>query len=192
MSGYTGTLFEELYSYYGAATTTSPAASAVSITATYPPIVVPGGYMTGLGAKSSSLRLRFGGQMTATATVPTWLFGVAYTSATPPSFSASTPLAATGTFTPSAGTGGYFICEVDIGLRTLALGAASTIVTMGKSEGSLFPSPFWQSFPATNVAPTITAWESDLQYFLWPYLTLGAATAGNTVSLHFCKLYGEN
>lgn len=192
MSGVTTTIFEELYSSYAAATTTTPTAGAVSVTAGMPPIVVPGNYMTKLGSQSSSLRLRFGGQMTATATVPTWLVGVAFTSVTPPAFSATAPLGVTATFTPSAGTGAYFICEVDIGLRTIALGAASTIVTMGKVEGALLPSPFWNSLPATNVAPTIATWETDLQYFLWPYLTLGAATAGNTVSLHFCKLYGEN
>lgn len=192
MSGYTGTIFEELYSFYGAATTTTPSASAVSITQGYPPIVLPGGYMTKLGAQSSSLRLRFGGQMTVTATVPTWLFGVAYTSLTPPAFAATTPLGVTAAITPTAGTGGYFLAEIDIGLRAIALGAASTVVTAGKVEGSLFPSPFFQTVPATNVAPTVTAWETDLQYFLWPYLTLGAATAGNTVSLHWCKLYGEN
>ena len=192
MSGVTTTIFEELYSSYAAATTTTPTAGAVSIIAGMPPIVVPGNYMTKLGASSSSLRLRFMGQMTATATVPTWLFGVAFTSVTPPAFVATATLGVTGTFTPTAGTGAYFACELDIGLRTLALGAASTIVTVGKVEGALFPSPFWQSLPATNTAPTIATWESDLQYFLWPYLTLGAATAGNTVSLHMCKLYGEN
>ena len=37
------------------------------------------------------------------------------------------------------------------------------------------------SFPASGVAPTFSTWEMDLSYFLWPYLTLGAATAGNTV-----------
>lgn len=192
MSGYKGTIFEELYSCYQAATTTTPTAAAVSVTAGYPAIVVPGSYMTKLGDQASSLRLKFGGQMTATATVPTWIFGVAFTSAVPAAFSAATPLAATGTFTPTAGTAGYFDAEIDIGLRTLGLGAASTIVTTGKVTGALFPSPFFQTIPATNVAPTVATWESDLQYFLWPYLTLSAATAGNTVSLHYCKLYGEN
>lgn len=192
MSGYTGIPFEELYSCYQAATTTTPSASAVSVTAGYPPIVVPGGYMTGLGAKSSSLRLEFGGQMTATATVPTWLFGVAFTSVTPPAFSAAAPLGVTVAFTPAAGTGAYFDAVVKIGLRTLALGAASTVVTAGRVTGDRLPSPFYTSLPATNTAPTIATWENDLQYFLWPYLTLGAATAGNTVSLHYCALYGEN
>ena len=32
----------------------------------------------------------------------------------------------------------------------------------------------------------------DQQIFLWPYLTLGAATAGNTVTMQMAKLYGEN
>jgi hypothetical protein len=192
VSGYTNTVFEELYSSFGAATTTTPTAGAVSLTAGLPAIVVPGGYMNKLGAESSSLKIWFGGQMTATATVPTWLIGLAITSAVPPVFSATAPLGATATFTPTAGTGAYWRAEFDIGLRAIGLGAASTVVTVGKTEGALFPSPFWQSVPATNVAPTIATWETDLQYFLWPYLTLGAATAGNTASVHFCKMYGEN
>jgi hypothetical protein len=28
--------------------------------------------------------------------------------------------------------------------------------------------------------------------YLWPYITLGAATAGNTVTPQWGKLYGEN
>jgi len=190
MSGFTGTMFEELFSCYLAATTTTPAASAVSITQGYPGIAVPAMYMGKLGDEASSLRLILSGQMTATATVPTWLFGVSFTTSS--TFSATTPLGASATFTPTAGTGGYFYMQVDIGLRAIAVGAASTVASIGKVEGALFPSPFWQSIPATNTAPTVTTWDLNQQYYIWPYLTLGAATAGNTVSVHFCKLYGEN
>ena len=192
MSGYTNTVFEELYSSFAAATTTTPAAAAASITAGLPPLVIPGGYMGKLGNQCSSLRVMMGGQMTATATVPTWLFGIAFTSAVPPAFSAATPLGATAAFTPVAGAGAYFWAQIDIGLRAIAPGAASTVVTIGKFEGPLFPSPFYQTLPATNIAPAVATWETDLQYFLWPYVTLGAATAGNTVSLHWAKIYGEN
>src|SRR5438128_2588552 len=100
---------ELLHSFYGAATVSVPSASAVTITAGTPEIVVPAGYMSALGKRSSSLKLKLGGYMTATATVPTFAFGIARTAfATPPAFSAGTPLATlSNTVTPSAATGSF-------------------------------------------------------------------------------------
>lgn len=190
MSSYTDTVFEELYSSFQAATTTTPTAGAVSMVAGLPPIIIPGGYFTKLGAESSSMKVLIAGQMTATATVPTFLMGLAVT--TTSTFSATTPLAASGTFTPTAGTGAYFYLVADIGLRTIAQTATSVVVTTGRIDGTLLPSPFFVSLPATNVAPTMSTWDTAQQYYLWPYLTLGAATASNTVTLHMVKLYGEN
>lgn len=203
MSGNTGTAFEELYSSGGPATVTTPTAGAVSLIAGLPPIVVPGNYMTKLGAQCSSLRLKMGGQLTTTATIPTWLFGLQFTSAQPPAFVASAPavLAATAAFTPgTAVTAAWWEAEWHIVNRTMSPGAASTVVTTGRIEcPAAFPPVAYSAIagnmvlaPATNVAATNATWESDLQYFLWPYLTLGAATAGNTVTTQWAKLYGEN
>src|SRR6202034_1782642 len=101
MSGYTMTQTEVLYSNWGPATTTTPTASAVSMVTGMPEIIVPGGYMAVTGRRSSTLRLRMGGLLTATAVVPTFTFGVAYTSAIPGAFSASAVLATTAAITPS-------------------------------------------------------------------------------------------
>lgn len=190
MSGGSGTIFEELYSSYAAATTTTPAAAAAAMNAAMPPIVIPAGFMGKLGNQCSSLRLKIAGQMTATATVPTWKMGLAFT--TTSTFAGTPTLGETATWTPAAGTGSYWVAEFDIGLRAVAVGAASTVVTTGMVEGSLLPSPFVQSVPAINVSPAVATWDVAQQYYLWPYLTLGAATAGNTVSVHMVKVYGEN
>jgi hypothetical protein len=80
---------------------------------------------------------------------------------------------------------------VDLTVRTITQVATSVIVSGGTVLAPSTISTGW-SFPATGVAPTFSTWEMDLSYFLWPYLTLGAATAGNTVTTHYCKLYGEN
>jgi hypothetical protein len=194
VSGFTQTTTELLHSFYGAATVSVPSASAVTITAGIPEVVVPASYMSALGKRSSSLCLKFGGYMTATATVPTFAFGLAYTAfATPPAFSAATPLATlSNTITPTAATGS-FEAEMNIGLRSMGLGNASTIWASGHvwASPALTTSVWWLN-PLGAGGTTVTTWQTDQEYYLWPYLTLGAATASNTVTLQYIKLYGEN
>ena len=50
----------------------------------------------------------------------------------------------------------------------------------------------WWLNPLGTGGTTMTVWQSDQEYYLWPYLTLGAATASNTVTVQYVKLYGEN
>ena len=194
MSGTTMTQNELLHSFYGAATTSVPAAAAATITAGTPEIKVPANYMAALGIRSSSLKLVFGGYMTATATVPTFAFGLAYTVyAQPPAFSAATPLATlSNTVTPTAATGSFH-AECDIGLRTLGQGNASTIWCSGRVSASpALTTSLWWLNPLGAGGTTMTVWQADTEYYLWPYLTLGAATASNTVTVQYVKLYGEN
>lgn len=190
MSGYTGTQNELLHSFYGAATASVVSASAVTITAGMPEIAVPAGFMAATGKRSSSMRLKLGGFITATATVPTFSFGLAYTTGGTPTF-ANTPVLATttNTVTPSAGSGSWKM-EVEIGLRTLGTGAASTVVTHGSWDSNLTTTNL-QLAPGGS-GNTVTNWQSDQEYYLWPFILLGAATAGNTVTVQYVKLYGEN
>jgi hypothetical protein len=83
MSGVTNTFFEELFASGQAATTTTPTAGAVSIIAGYPSVEVPDMYFTRLGKTSNSLKVYVSGQVTTTATIPTFLFGLAWTQARP-------------------------------------------------------------------------------------------------------------
>jgi hypothetical protein len=200
MSGYTGLMFEELYSFRGAATTTSPSTSATSIIQGYPQITIPAGYFSKAGRAASSCKLWMRGNMTSTATLPTWKFGVGLTQAIPAAFG-NTINVETPARTPGAAqTGPWWHIDVDFMLDTLALGAASKLFVAGtiSSEG-LMPSAFssstgpeW-SFPAANTsAVTGASIDVDQPIFLWPYVTLGTATAGNTVTTQMAKLYGEN
>jgi hypothetical protein len=194
MSGFTMTQTELLHSFYGAATVSVPTAAAVTITAGTPEIIVPAGYMSVTGKRSSSLKLKIGGYMTATATVPTFAFGLAYQVGPSVSgFSATTPLCTiSNTVTPSAATGSWE-AEWDIGLRALGQLNASTVWCSGKilASPALTTSQWWMN-PLGAGGTTDTVWESDQEYYLWPYLTLGTATASNTVTTQFAKLYGEN
>jgi hypothetical protein len=196
MSGYTQTTNELLYAFYGAATTSlTTVTTAQSLTITYPAIIIPSGYMSNVGAHSSSLRFEMGGLLTATATIPTFTIGLALTSAQPPVFSATAPLVVSAAFTPAASTNQPFYMEVDIGLRTLGIGAASAVVAIGAFNCSTLTAAANTGaapLPAVGALSPFATWETDLQYFLWPYLTLGTATTGNTLTVEFAKLYGEN
>jgi hypothetical protein len=189
MSGYSQTTDELLYAFYGAATTTTITVTPQTLIATYPEIIIPGGFMQVVGKRSSSLRLKMGGIFTATATIPTFTVGLEVTP------SGGNILVTSGTFTPAASTNQPWALEVEIGLRTLSVAAASTVGAMGELRASTLTAAANTGavpLPAPGAYAPNTAWESDLQYFLWPYLTLGTATAGNTMTTEYVKLYGEN
>jgi hypothetical protein len=138
--------------------------------------------------------------MTTTATIPTWKFGVGVTQALPATFG-NTILMETPARTPGAAqTGAWWHLDIDIMLDTLALAATSKLFIAGTiSSDGLQPSAFstsagseW-SFPAAGTsAVTAASIDVDQPIFLWPYLTLGTATAGNTVTTQMVKLHGEN
>ncbi len=203
MSGFTQTTDELLYAFYGAATTSTPTTSpGSSITAGYPPVVVPAGFMRSTGSQSSSLRLEIGGLATATATIPTWQFflytAVQTTSA--PAFAATNTLGSTAAFTPgTAEANDVWTATIHIGLRALALGAASTVVAVGEFKSDVFVSAafavqtqLFVSMPGPGAYTPLATWDTTQGYVLWPALSLGAGTAGNTVTTQYCKLYGEN
>jgi hypothetical protein len=188
-------LTEVLWSSAQAATTSVPTASAVTMTAGWPAITIPAGFFQKLGDKTSSARLVLQGGLTATATVPTFAFGLAWTQASPAAFSAAALLhAISATNTPTAVTLAQIDFEWNIGLRTLGLGAASTLVCTGKVECPFgFVSPFKLTMPATNTSKTSATTIDVMQpIYLWPYITLGAATALNSVTLDWGKLYGDS
>ncbi len=203
MSGIKPVGTELLYSYYQASTVSTPTASpGSSMIVGYPPVVVPAGYMGNTGNWSSSLKLKMGGLLTTTATIPSWQFmlyaAIATTSA--PAFSSSLTLGSTAALAaPTAQTNMPWFADIDIGLRTLALGAASTVVAMGEYRSVAFAStayavatPNEMTMPTSGAYTPFATWDTTQAYVLWPALLLGAGTAGNTVTTQYCKLYGEN
>lgn len=199
MSGIKPIGTELLYSHHGAGTTSTPTVSPGSnIIGAYPPILVamPQLFDRDGGGWSSSLKLKLGGQMTTTATVPTWAFilyaSVATTSA--PAFATSgITLGTTGALTaPSAGTNIWFDIELEIGLRILSVGAASTVGCTGFWRSSTLNAAGLASIPAAGSYTPPATFDLSQTYVLWPALSLGAATAGNTITMQYAKLYGEN
>ena len=193
MSGFFGTQDEALYAYFGAATTSTPTTTpGSSMIIGYPAVVIPGGIMGSVGSRSTSLQLKMGGLLTATATIPTWQFFLYLTTSN--AFGTTLTLGSTATFTPTAQTNAPWFCDINIGLRTLALGGASTVIAMGSFRSAGFPTATFGevSMPATGAYTPLATWASDQQYFLWPALSLGAATAGNTVTTEYVKLFGED
>jgi hypothetical protein len=196
VSGYQPIGTELLYSNYSLATTSVPAAAAATITAGMPPIVVPAGFFKNLGSWSSSLRLVYGGLMSTAATLPTWNWGLYASVATTaaPAFSAGgILLGQSGTSTPPSAVSNIpWWAYFDIGIRAIALGAASTIVTWGTIQSTAVNAAGEVTIPGSGAYTPPATWDTTQSYVLWPALTLGAATAGNTVTVQYAKLYGEN
>jgi len=198
---------ELLYSVSQASTpvTTPTVSPGASMIPGLPPVTVPAGYMaSSSGTRASALVLKIWGLVTVTATVPTWGFSLSYTSAVPAVW-AGTPLLATAssTFTPVAGTAPFFM-EFDISYRTpnpAGSPATGVVVAFGQWTCPLFPQgaqvaagvsagTIWS--PPAGTLGNATAWDPNVQYFLWPTLFCGAATANNFVTTEIVKLYGEN
>jgi len=203
VTGFTQTTDELLYAFFGAATVSVPTTTpGATITAGYPPIEIPPKTFVNVGERSSSLRLEIGGLATATAVIPTWQFFLytAIATTTAPAFATTLTLGSTATFTPgTAETNDVWNATIHIGLRTLALGAASTIVAVGAFQSDVFQSATlgiqtttYVSMPGPGAYTPFATYDTTQAYFLWPALSLGAATAGNTVTVEYCKLYGEN
>jgi hypothetical protein len=205
MSGYQPIGSELLYAYYGAGTVTTPTVTpGSSMTIGYPAITVPAGYMKNAGPWSSSLKLCGGGILIATATVPTFQFTLWRTTSQPAAYANSGSAVLVGSselVAPSAATTGCpFYIEWDLGLRTPGTvsgssDATSTVVCFGQVN-VFISSTTTNNFPipaqGATYTPTDTTWPMDQQVYLWPTLLLGAATAGNTVTMEWLKLYGEN
>jgi hypothetical protein len=197
---------ELLYAYFGAGTVSVPTTTpGSSMTLNYPPVAVPSNYMSNTGAWSSSLKLVGGGLLIATATVPTFQFNLYRTTVQPAAWATTVLVGQTAISAAlTATTGCWFYMEWNIGLRTPSLvnGASSntgTVTCTGKvvitETAALSGSTdYILTIPAagTSYTPTDTAWPQDQQVYLWPTLSLGAATAGNTVTMEWLKLYGEN
>jgi hypothetical protein len=195
MSGTKPVGSEELFSYATPATISVVSASAVTITAGWPAIEIPAHFFSNVGDWSSTLHFKMGGFITTTVTVPTFLWGLAVAiKASPPAFAATPVLGQTAAVVPTASaiTGASWFIDVDITLKTLTGAATSVLVTMGEVRiPGAYAAPFLgASIPAAGAANTMSTYDVNQAYHLWPFLTLGAATAGNQVTAQYAYLTG--
>ena len=83
--------------------------------------------------------------------------------------------------------------DLDIVLRTLSIGGASTVATMGLWSSPLgFATPFAATLPANNTAVTLTTVDNSATYYLFLSATAGASQSDNLIQTELLKLYGEN
>jgi hypothetical protein len=187
LSFYFGTQAELLYAYFGAATPLATFTTEDSLQKTYPAVVLPGGFFANAGARTSSLKIVATGIMNSTAS-PTFTVAVRTTTATPPAFSAGGTLLGTTAAMTGANAAVPWRFEMETGLRTLGVGAASTLATTGEFRSAGIVSPFISQFQ--NATPT--TFEVDLQYFLWLSCACNASNGSNTMTLESLRVYGED
>jgi hypothetical protein len=197
MSGYTMTQTELIYSADIAGTVTSTGVTTIqSAIVGYPAPFIPAGFFTNiLSYRTSSLRIKWGGLIIATATIPTFNIGIGFstTDAVP-----GTTSVGTGTVTPGATTGSWFDCEIHLAARTLVQAAATSSISvhgaftiMGNTAAANTPVVYAIPANAATYSPAATL-DPTVQNWVYPVLTLGTATAGNTLTTEYLKIYGEN
>jgi len=192
LSLYTGTPQECLYSYANASTNLATFTTEDNLQKTYPPAIIPAGYWLNAGATGRSLRIRAAGQLGTTG-APTFLWTLRLLTSTTWS-AGGVSLGATAAL--SAGTAqtlAPWFLDAEITLRTLGIGGASTVVTMGEVRGPLaLASPFSGTIPANNTAVTATTVDNSVQYYFFISATCGTSNASNLINMQQLQVYGEN
>lgn len=190
MSLFTGIPTELLYSFAGASTNLATFTTEDNLQKTYPECPIPSEYLRKLGSQSSSLKVRMSGQVGSTGS-PTFTFTLRLLTSTTWS-AGGVLLASTAALTAGATvTLAPFTIDVDISLRALSIGAASTLVTTGVV---LSQTGFTTvgTFPAANVSPAVATVDPSQQYYLFLSAACGTSNAANLINLQTMKVYGEN
>jgi hypothetical protein len=195
MSFYTGTQSELLYSYANPSTNLATFVTEDSLQKTYPPVFIPAGFFFNAGSTGKALRVKAAGQLGSTGT-PTFLWSVRLiNAASPPAWSAAgVLLGATGALTTaSTVTLAPWFLDMDIVIRTVGLGATSTVVSMGQvTSPAGLASPFAGSIPAAGVSPANATVDNSQSYYLYLSCACGTSNSLNLVNLQSLKVFGEN
>lgn len=190
MSAYTGTQAELLYAYGGASTNLATFTTEDNLQKTFPPVIIPAGFFASGGARSTSMKLRAFGQVGSTAT-PTFTITARLLTSTTWSAGGIVLGAFPALTAGSTVTLAPFQIDLDIVLRTLSIGGASTVVTMGSLTCQTAFST--QGFlPAAGTSPAVATIDNSVQYYLFLSAACSASSASNLINLQGLKLYGEN
>lgn len=159
---------------------------------TYPPVVLRAGFILNLQDTGKSLRVKAVGRLGTTGT-PTFTLSARLLTST--TWSAGGILLGS-TAALTAGTGvtlAPFFVDLEIGLKSLGIGATSTLRTMGEVRSPLgLASPFSGTIPASNVSPDATTFDNSLQYYFFLSAACSASAAANLIQLETLKVYGDN
>ncbi len=198
MSGYTQSTGEVLYSFAGASTNLATFTAEDNLLKTYPLCQIPGsifGLAGNTGQRSTTLRVKAGGQIGFTTGSPTFTWSIrALTSAT---WSAGAPLlgatAATAVGSVAVVTTPWYL-DFDLTLRTAAAAAGTaTVVGMGTvTAPAALASPFIATIPSLAVSPAVTTWDVNATYYLFLSAACSASNSLNLINTQYLKVYGEN
>lgn len=192
MSFLTGTQVELLYNSIATGTQLNTFTTEDNLQKTLPPVIIPAGYFYNTSSQGKALRIKALGRLGTTAS-PTFTWTVRLLTSTTWS-AAGIVVGTTGAITAGATqTLAPWIMDLDITLRILSVGAASTIAAIGQVQGALaLASPFAASIPANNTAFTVATLDNSVTYYLFLSAACGTSNALNLIQLEMLKVYGEN
>jgi hypothetical protein len=193
VSFYTGTQNEVLFSNFTASTNLATFTTEDNLQKTYPPVIIPAGFFGGDGkASGKSLRILSRGQL-GTTSAPTFTWTVRLLTSTTWS-AGGVVVGTTGAVTAgSTVTLAPWTLDMTIGLRTLGIGAASTVVHMGDVRGATaLASPFIATIPAANGTFSVATVDNSTQYYLFISAACSASSASNLINMQQLIVYGEN
>jgi len=188
----TGTQAEVLYNSIGAGTQLNTFTTEDNLQKTLPPVIIPAGFFYNLAAQGKSLKIKANGRLGSTS-APTFTWSIRLLTSTTWS-AGGILLGATAALTAgTTQTLAPWFMDVDIVMRTLSIGGASTAACMGEVRGPLaLASPFAGTIPANNTAITSTTIDNSVTYYLFLSAACGTSNAANLIELQMLKVYGEN
>lgn len=192
MSFLTGTSGEVLYSSIATGTQLNTFTTEDNLMKTLPYCIIPAGFFyNAQGATGKTLRIKACGRLGTTG-APTFAWTVRLlTSST---WSAAGLAMATAALTAgTTQTLAPWFLDVEITMRTLGVGAASTLAIMGEVRSPLgLASPFAGTLPANNTAFTVTTFDHSVTNYLFLSAACGTNSGSNLIQLEMLKVFGEN
>jgi hypothetical protein len=186
-----GTQTEVFYSSKVTATQLNTFTAEDNLMKTLPPCIIPAGFFAQAPGEGKVLKVRAWGRLGTTGG-PTFTWNIRLLTST--TWSAAGIGFATAALTAgSTQTLAPWVMDVDIFLRTLSIGAASTIGMLGEVRSPLgLATPFAGTIPTNNTAFTSATLDDSLTYYLFLSAACGTSNAANLIQVEHMKVYGEN
>jgi hypothetical protein len=158
---------------------------------TYPPwIGIQPGFFTRATPYATCLKIKASGQIGGTTT-PTFLFSLRLMANTSTWANTGLLLGATAA---QAISGTLVRCpwfaDIDVTVRSPALGANTTVVTTGTIISPIFTLPV--TMPSLAVSPAVATLDASSTYFPFLSVACGTSNALNLINMQTLKVYGEN
>lgn len=192
MSFLTGTQTELMYASIATGTQLNTFTTEDSLQKTLAPVVIPANFWFNPAGTSKSIKVKAYGQLGTTG-APTFLWTARLLTSTTWS-AGGISLGATAALTAgTTQTLAPWTLDLDITMRTISVGGASTAIVQGEVRSPLgLASPFAGTIPTNNTALTVATIDTTTTYYLFLSATCGTSNAANLIQLTELKVYGEN